>query len=334
MLKGPSFVVRKAERSILWYFVARMLLCVAAVTWAFAQTPADPPAGTPPSGPSEFIGSATCRGCHPNVAATFFRNPHFKSVASGAETPERMGCEGCHGPGRTHAESLGKTPIARVFSKMEPELIVETCLGCHGKDLSKANIQRSRHTESSVVCTNCHSIHHSPEPRFLLAKKQPEVCYGCHADIRAQFSMPFKHRVNEGVVKCTDCHNPHGAYAPTWRMGARPQLVDQRLGNEEPCLKCHADKRGPFVYEHAPVRVDGCESCHTPHGSPNAKLLRRPVVFTLCLECHNGAGNFGIGGTGVPLQGSNHNLLNPRFQRCVTCHVRIHGSNVSDHFFR
>jgi hypothetical protein len=60
--------------------------------------------------------------------------------------------------------------------------------------------------------------------------------------------MPFKHRVNEGFMSCTDCHNPHGAFAPTWRMAARPRLVDQALSNEEPCLKCHSEKRGPFLY--------------------------------------------------------------------------------------
>ena len=326
---------RGAPRSgkIRWDLAARVALCVAAIMTAAAQAPTS--SGSSPSPSSQdFVGAATCKGCHPTVSATFFRNPHFKSVASGTESPEHTGCEGCHGPGREHADSKGKTPIARVFPKMAPEQVVETCLSCHVKDQSKANIEHSRHTESGVACTSCHSVHHSPEPKFLLAKKQPDVCYTCHGDVRAQFSLPFKHRVNEGVVKCTDCHNPHGSYAPTWRMAARPALVDQRLGNEEPCVKCHADKRGPFVFEHAPARIDGCETCHSPHGSSNAKLLRRPVVFTLCLECHNGAGSSGIGGTGVPLQGNNHNLLDPRFQRCVTCHVRIHGSNVSDHFFR
>lgn len=308
--------------------VKQLLLFAAAQGLAalcFAQ--ADPDA-------SPFLGTSGCRGCHPTVAAAFFRNPHFKSVAEGGQIPERTGCEGCHGPGRAHAESRGKTPIARIFPRMSANQILETCLGCHMKDLSKANIQHSQHTESGVACTNCHSIHRSPEKRFLLANRQPDLCYGCHANVRAQFSMPFKHRVNEGAVLCTDCHNPHGTYAVTWRMGARPRMVDQRLGNEEPCLKCHADKRGPFVFEHAPVRVDGCETCHNPHGSTNAKLLRRPVVFTLCLECHNGAGNFGRSNDAVPLQGSNHNMLDPRFQRCTLCHVRIHGSNSSDRFFR
>jgi len=110
-------------------------------------------------------------------------------------------------------------------------------------------------------------------------------------------------------------------------------MVEQAVTNEEPCLKCHADKRGPFVFEHAPVRVEGCGACHIPHGSMNAKLLRRPVVMTLCLECHNGGGT-GTSGNGVVLQTSRHNLLDPKYQRCTTCHVRIHGSNNDEYFKR
>jgi DmsE family decaheme c-type cytochrome len=146
--------------------------------------------------------------------------------------------------------------------------------------------------------------------------------------------MPFKHRVNEGFMQCTDCHNPHGVPAPTWRMGARPRMVEHALANEEPCLKCHSDKRGPFVFEHPAVRVDGCETCHNPHGSTNPKLLRRPVVFTVCLECHNGAGNFGRQGDGVQMLSAAHNMTDPRYQNCTACHVRIHGSNADPLFLR
>ena len=102
----------------------------------------------------------------------------------------------------------------------------------------------------------------------------------------------------------------------------------RKKANEEPCLKCHADKRGPFVYEHAAVRVDGCETCHMPHGSTNAKMLKRPTIFTVCLECHNGAGTFGRTDNGVTHQSSTHNMADPRYQNCTTCHVRIHGSNA------
>jgi len=291
----------------------------------------------------EYVGSAVCKTCHADVWFNFYKNPHYKSIASGDQPPERTGCEGCHGPGKAHVEAHGgKTTIPRAFSLMEPKAVLDTCLNCHARDFSKSNIRRSQHSLADVVCTNCHSIHKSPAAQFLLAKKQTELCYGCHADVRAQFSMPFKHRVNEGFMACTDCHNPHGTFAPTWGMADLPRLVTRAEGNEAACLKCHADKRGPFAYEHPPVRVEGCGVCHMPHGSTNAKLLTRPVVFTLCLRCHNGADSFGTreGATPstlnspIPKLSNTHNMLDPRYQRCTLCHVRIHGSNSDGYFFR
>ncbi len=284
---------------------------------------------------ADYVGSNVCRTCHSNVYSTFFRNPHYKSVASGGEKPENAGCESCHGPGSEHvAAGGGKSTIPVAFSQLAPEKVLDACLRCHSQTLSRANIRRSEHTQSDVVCTNCHSIHSSPTPKFLLAKQQTDLCYGCHSSVRAQFSMPFKHRVNEGAIECTDCHNPHGTFAATWSMAARPRMVDQAEGNEEPCLKCHIDKRGPFVFEHAAVRVEGCETCHSPHGSTNARLLKRPVVFTLCLECHNGFGDFGRRLDGPLNPSPTHNLADPRYQNCTACHVRIHGSNVNSFFLR
>jgi DmsE family decaheme c-type cytochrome len=314
-----------------------------ALMWASAQaqTPPPAPAQTPPAAPTQtaptaggFVGSNACRTCHADVFQNFFRNPHFKSLASGKEPPERTGCESCHGPGKAHVEARGgKTTIPHAFSLMPPKAVLEDCLTCHAKDLNRVNIRRSEHTQHDVACTSCHSIHHSATAKYLLAKQQREVCYGCHAPVRAQFQMPFKHRVNEGFMECSDCHNPHGAFAPTWRMGQRPRMVEQAGVNETACVRCHTDKRGPFVFEHAPARIEGCETCHQPHGSTNARLLRRPVVFTLCLECHNGTAS-GLTGAGVPLQSSRHNLLDPKYQRCTTCHVRIHGSNSDEYFKR
>lgn len=302
------------------------LACPAAIFFLLAS-----PAGVRGA---DYVGSNVCRTCHPNVYSTFFRNPHYKSIASGRETPSNTGCESCHGPGQDHVAARGGKATIVAFSQLAPEKVVDACLRCHSQTLSRANIRRSEHTQRDVVCTNCHSIHSAPAPKFLLAKQQTELCYGCHSSVRAQFSMPFKHRVNEGSVQCTDCHNPHGSFAATWNMAARPRMVDQVEGNEEPCLKCHVDKRGPFVYEHAAVRVEGCETCHMPHGSTNPRLLKRPVVFTLCLECHNGFANFGRRLDGPPNPSPTHNLADPRYQNCTTCHVRIHGSNASQVFFR
>ena len=288
----------------------------------------------PNSGANNYVGSVVCRTCHPDVAQNFFKNPHYKSVASGKELPEKTGCEGCHGPGGNHvAAGGGKATIPHAFSLMDPKQVLDDCLQCHSKDISKANIRRSVHTDADVVCSNCHSIHKAATPKFLLAKVQRELCYDCHQTVRAQFDMPAKHRVNEGVVQCSDCHNPHGTSPATWSIGTRPRMVDQSPGGEETCIKCHQDKRGPFVFEHAAIRVGGCETCHSPHGSMNSKLLRRPVVYTLCLECHNGAGS-GLTTRGVVLQSSAHNMLDPRFQNCTLCHARIHGSNADANLLR
>jgi DmsE family decaheme c-type cytochrome len=283
---------------------------------------------------NRYLGSEVCKTCHADVWLNFYKNPHYKSIASGKETPEKTGCEGCHGPAGNHVAAGGGKATIGAFSNFTPQQTLDTCLTCHSKDVGKANIRRSVHTDADVVCSNCHSVHKPATPKFLLAQQQTQLCESCHTSVRAQFEMPSKHRVNEGVVQCTDCHNPHGSFGPTWRMGVRPRMVEQALDNEAPCLKCHIDKRGPFVFEHEPVRVEGCETCHNPHGSMNAKLLRRPVVFTLCLECHNGAGTGGRENAGVDQLSSAHNLLDPKYQRCTLCHVRIHGSNSDSLFLR
>ena len=111
-------------------------------------------------------------------------------------------------------------------------------------------------------------------------------------------------------------------------------MVQQAHGNETPCVKCHTDKRGPWVFEHAVLRVEGCETCLQPHGSTNARLLRRPVVFTLCMECHNDPDPSGGKGSGVPSQTASHNMVDPRYRHCTACHVRIHGSNADQNFLR
>jgi DmsE family decaheme c-type cytochrome len=287
-----------------------------------------------PEQPNQFVGSEACKTCHADVWLNFYKNPHYKSVAFGKETPAMTGCEGCHGPGGNHVAGHGAKAAIKVFPASTPAETLDACLGCHSKDISKSNIRRSPHTEANVVCTNCHSIHKPATPKFLLARTQTELCYSCHTAERAAFEMPSKHRVNEGVVKCSDCHNPHGSFATTDRMGGSSVMLQPAFDNEEPCLKCHVDKRGPFVFEHASVRVEGCQACHVPHGSMNARLMRRPVVFTMCLECHNGAGTFGRENVGVFHLDRSHNLLDPKYQQCTLCHVRIHGSNSDPTFLR
>ena len=105
----------------------------------------------------------------------------------------------------------------------------------------------------------------------------------------------------------------------------------------ETCYTCHAEKRGPFLWEHAPV-VDNCTNCHTPHGSANASLLKARAPW-LCQECHTGdhgaqvnsGANLASGGVTTVNGAQQAAAAAPRAQlaarACLNCHVLIHGSN-------
>jgi DmsE family decaheme c-type cytochrome len=126
--------------------------------------------------------------------------------------------------------------------------------------------------------------------------------------------------VNEGLMSCSNCHNPHGGFLTRQLRSTSAQ--------DQVCFGCHTDKAGPFVFEHAPVKTEGCVVCHTPHGSSNPRLLKRSQVNVLCLECHT----LTVDSTapGIP---SFHNQAQ-KYQACTMCHVAIHGSNSDRVFFK
>jgi len=128
--------------------------------------------------------------------------------------------------------------------------------------------------------------------------------------------------VNEGLVSCSDCHDPHGTFEKKGLKSAAQQ--------DAVCVKCHTETAGPFVYEHAAVKTEGCTACHFPHGGPNPRLLNRANVNTICLECHSPSNNF----TAFALAtGPAHNQAT-QYQSCTICHTDIHGSNTHPHFFK
>lgn len=265
------------------------------------------------SASSNYVGAEVCAACHQAESEGFANNPHTKMVLLHGD--KGVTCENCHGPGKAHVEGGGdKTKIFN-FANATPQQVDAKCLGCHAG--THPNFLRSPHAKAGVSCDSCHSIHASKAPEHLLTASQPKLCYQCHGDVKASLNMPFHHPVNEGVVKCSDCHDAHGTFG---NNNLRSTADQNRI-----CTKCHADTRGPYVYEHAAVKAEGCLGCHSPHGSQNARMLNMPSINTLCNQCHSRVANATIHGMGA---GSDD------LQPCTSCHTFIHGSNINWAFLR
>jgi len=299
-----------------------LLLC-ATMLWAWmlwsaalaAQAPAVKAAGQAKAAepaPAGFVGADTCAACHDAEAKGFANNPHSRMVLMHGSTG--VTCESCHGPGQAHVESGGTTKMFD-FTTAQPKAVDAQCLVCHAG--AHPNFDRSPHARAGVSCTSCHSVHAAKAPEHLLRASQPALCFQCHTDVKGSFDMPFHHPVNEGVVQCSDCHDVHGTFGNSnLRSTADQNMI---------CTKCHTDVRGPFVYEHAAVKAEGCLGCHSPHGSQNARMLNMPSVNTLCNQCHSPVSAATVHGMNA---GSSEILP------CISCHTMIHGSNLNQAFLK
>jgi DmsE family decaheme c-type cytochrome len=240
---------------------------------------------------------------------------HGKGQVKKDEIPNAL-CEKCHGDGKAHIESGGEKD--KIYKPVGVEGANKTCMTCHDVNNNRVARHTGVHANSATVnCLTCHSIHASePHALHLLAKNQLALCDSCHMPQVASFrNKPYAHRLGRGGMECSSCHEPHG------RSG-RQSLRMSRAG-ELPCLTCHADKRGPFVFQHGALAAGDCLTCHEAHGSPNPMRIKRATVLALCIECHSPLGSETLGSQPP----SFHNLSDPRYRNCTTCHVAIHGSN-------
>jgi DmsE family decaheme c-type cytochrome len=310
-----SFLACSALLAMMFGFATRAIAQPRPQDASSKPSPASSATSTAPvSGPE------VCKTCHEAEYNSWEKSPHWKTTLDKKGDPVHQGCQGCHGSATEHLADPTNTSKLLLFEKAAPKEVTDRCLTCHAGGNEHMNALNSIHTQNGVSCISCHSPHHSGGKEFLLTKSQPELCYSCHLAKKAEFAMPFHHRVNEGLVQCSDCHNVHGT--------AGPKQVRASASQDAVCFKCHTDKQGPFVYEHLTVKVDGCTSCHSVHGGPNAHMLKVSNVNLLCLQCHT-TSTF----SGAPGAPSFHNQAS-FFQACTLCHVAIHGSNFSSTFFK
>jgi DmsE family decaheme c-type cytochrome len=270
------------------------------------------PAPAPANG---FAGDDTCTTCHEPEGASLRGTLHGK--AQNARTPAaRSGqsCETCHGPGQAHVDASGDKTKIRRFTAMAPKDINATCLACHSKG-SHAQWNGGMHDARNLSCASCHSVHNpKSEHAQLKTVTAVQTCEACHKQesmkVRKSGHMP----VREGKMDCTTCHTPHGS------TNVRMLKVGNTIN--ETCASCHAEKRGPFLHDHAAGR-ESCASCHDPHGSNNDRMLvaKEPM---LCQRCHVSSRHPATIYDGTQLAAASNRVVG---RSCVNCHSQIHGSN-------
>ncbi|WP_434086717.1 DmsE family decaheme c-type cytochrome [Shewanella mesophila] len=255
-------------------------------------------------------GADTCLMCHKKsqTVMALFDGVHGNAQIKGSPMAD-LQCEACHGPMGKHNKG-GKEPMI-TFGANSPVPAFKqnsVCMSCHNDDKRMA-WDGNHHDTADVACSDCHQVHTGHDP-ILDKTQEVNVCTTCHTQQKADLHKRSAHPMQWQQMTCSDCHNPHGSL--------NDSSLKQMSVNEN-CYACHAEKRGPKLWEHAPV-TDNCANCHNPHGSVNeAMLIAKPPQ--LCQQCHASDGH-----TSNAVFGNTPNAFNAG-QSCMNCHNQVHGSN-------
>lgn len=273
---------------------------------------------------AEYVGTDNCVArCHRHdkIADDFRRSIHGEQTKPEDGLP-LVNCESCHGPGSLAIARIGdnieendarkvKCDTSTFLDIMNLPSQAQSliCLKCHSAASTPVltHWNTSSHALNDVSCFDCHKLHQGPQQK-VSRDQMSGLCFGCHPEIKAENNLFSHHPLREKKMVCTDCHDPHGTTQEKLLLGNTPK---------ETCTRCHMEKQGPFVFEHADV-TENCTNCHTPHGSVNNHLLNAAMPF-LCLQCH--AGHSGSVST---TSGSKELFAN----RCTDCHSQIHGTDI------
>ncbi len=275
---------------------------------AAAAAPATPATG--------YVGEETCLTCHEDQKKGYHGSPHARTA--NPRTPAaKQGCESCHGPGQAHVDGGGDKTKIQNPKTMSLRDASAACLSCHNRS-AHAAYAGGKHDARSVGCVTCHSIHApKSEKAQLKTESIQETCVQCHRKevnkVHRSSHMPVGEK-NGAKMECTTCHNPHGSQ--------NVKMLKEGSSITEACATCHAEKRGPFLWEHA-VGRENCVTCHDPHGSNNERMLVAKLPM-LCQRCHVHSRHPATIYDSTQITNRSNRIAG---RSCVNCHQMIHGSN-------
>lgn len=266
-----------------------------------------------------------CLACHDEMEAkpilSVYQTRH--GMKGDPRTPD---CQDCHGESQAHGKDkkvVGKRPLTDIPFPPGTQLTDARaarardapCLKCHENNVGR-HWSGSGHEMRGLACVSCHTLH-SARDKLLDRAGEADTCFRCHPNTRAEIHRAASHPLSVGKLACRDCHDAHGGEGPS---------LTRDITINDTCYACHADKRGPFLWEHAPVG-DNCLSCHVPHGGNHAALLKAREPW-LCQQCHSSARHPSMAYSGAQIPGGGGPLVaHIPLRGCANCHARVHGSN-------
>jgi len=200
--------------------------------------------------------AALCVACHTDTADRLKQAHRHAPVASG-------NCSACHDP---HGSA---------YRFQLPADGNQTCMKCH-EDIAQALAQTHVHGPAVNACVICHDAHAAAHPAQLKAAGN-DMCVACHVDAAADAAAS----------------DPRALFGPA-RIDGLDTLISKapRILLEGSLTMGHPTRGHPVDARPDPAekgRSLRCASCHNPHGSVGAKLLRFGAtgVSSLCIRCHS-----------------------------------------------
>ena len=158
-------------------------VAIAVTALAVAVLPSAAHAQKPAAG---YAGNESCLECHKKMATPFLESGKGQLLMGRPRTEhEKKGCESCHGPSKTHANSGGEEKGEMItYSRKTTTTVADrnaVCLQCHEKT-ARTLWKRSAHEARNVACTDCHAVmHHEPQRGALSKSTVAATCGTRHA---------------------------------------------------------------------------------------------------------------------------------------------------------
>ena len=117
-------------------------------------------------------------------------------------------------------------------------------------------IESPCHTEGSMSCLSCHSLHNS-EPNDQLARNRSDnqACTQCHSEIGQNLTQHTHHSPQSEGSQCYNCHMPHTTYGILKAIRSheidRPTVAaEKETGRPNACNLCHVDQTLEWTATH------------------------------------------------------------------------------------